>query len=158
MVDFPTPPLPEATQITFLTWASAPSGRRLRPRVCCRLARSSSERTSNSTATAVTPSSSATFWATACWKWFRIGQPGVVRDTMTPTLPSSAMSIERTIPSSTMLRRSSGSMTARSLSVTCSWVGRGITHSLTGALGGKEKRALAGPLLGEERLLFLLAR
>ena len=30
IVDLPTPPLPEATQITFLTWARAPSGS-LRP-------------------------------------------------------------------------------------------------------------------------------
>ena len=36
IVDLPTPPLPEATQITFFTWASAPAGSLPRPSVCCR--------------------------------------------------------------------------------------------------------------------------
>ena len=55
--------------------------------------------------------------ATACSKWERIGQPAVVSETTTSTRPSSLTSIERTMPSSTIERRSSGSMTARSFSV-----------------------------------------
>ena len=55
--------------------------------------------------------------ATACSKWERIGQPAVVSETTTSTRPLSLISIERTMPSSTIERRSSGSMTARSFSV-----------------------------------------
>ena len=58
----------------------------------------------------------ATALATAVWKWLRIGQPGVVSETVTSTTPSAWMSIERTMSSSTMSRRSSGSMTALSAS------------------------------------------
>jgi hypothetical protein len=68
----------------------------------------------------VTPGREPTCWATACWKCERIGQPGVVRETTTSTRPSSLTSIERTMPSSTIERRSSGSITARSFSVICS--------------------------------------
>jgi hypothetical protein len=122
IVDLPTPPFPEATQITFFTSASAPCGSRPRPSACCRLPFSSSERTSKPTSTAVTPSIEPTCWATACWKWLRIGQPAVVSETTTSTRPPSLISIDLTMPSSTIERRSSGSMTARSLSVICSWV------------------------------------
>ena len=110
-------------QITFLTWASAPSGKPPgRPSFCCRFAFSPSLRTSKPTPTVSTPSRARTFWATACSKWARIGQPAVVRETTTSTrVPS--ISIERTMPRSTMFWRSSGSMTARSASVTCSSVG-----------------------------------
>ena len=98
----------------FLTAARAPSGSPPgRPSACWRLLRSSSLRTSNPTPTSVTPSSSATFDATACWKWLRIGQPGVVSETTTSTFPPSRISIERTIPRSTIERRSSGSITDR---------------------------------------------
>jgi hypothetical protein len=41
----------------------------------------------------------------------------VVSETITSTRPFSLTSIERTMPSSTIERRSSGSMTARSFSV-----------------------------------------
>ena len=44
-------------------------------------------RTSKATLTPVTPSSADTACVTACWKWLRIGQPGVVSDTMTATSP-----------------------------------------------------------------------
>src|SRR5215212_4800369 len=78
MVDLPTPPLPEATQTMFLTWASAPSGRRWRPSDCCSRPFSCWERTSKPTVTRETPSRAPTRSVTACWKWLRIGQPGVV--------------------------------------------------------------------------------
>ncbi len=70
------------------------------------------------TPTPVTPSSALTFWATAVSKWLRIGQPAVVSETITSTCPDSAISIERTMPRSTIERRSSGSMTARRASLT----------------------------------------
>ena len=63
-----------------------------------------------------TPSSLAIASRTATWKWLRIGQPGVVSETVTSTTPSAFGSMERTISSSTMLRRSSGSMTTFSAS------------------------------------------
>ena len=109
--------------MTFLTWASAPSGSVLRPSLRPSACFSVSERTSKLTLTAVTPSSSRTAWATPVWKWLRIGQPAVVSETITSTTPLGWMSIERTISSSTMSRRSSGSMTERSASRTWSRVG-----------------------------------
>ena len=112
-VDLPTPPLPEPTQITFFTRASAPCGSAPRPRRCWSVCFSESVSTSKSTVTAVTPSRAPTCSATASWKCERIGQPGVVSDTRTCTRPPSPCSIARTIPSSTMSLRSSGSMTLR---------------------------------------------
>jgi hypothetical protein len=72
--------------------------------------------TSKLTSTRGTPSALTASW-TAVWKWLRIGQPGVVSETVTATDPSSRMSIPRTMSSSTMLLCSSGSMTARSASM-----------------------------------------
>ena len=86
-VDLPTPPLPDATQTTLLTWASAPAGSRLRPSLLLEPGFSSGVRTSKATLTPVTPSSADTACVTACWKWLRIGQPGVVSDTITLTAP-----------------------------------------------------------------------
>src|SRR3954466_2836238 len=123
-VDLPTPPLPEPTQITFLTAASAPWGSPpWRPRRCWRVCFSSAESTSKPTRTCSTPSSWVTFSRTAVSKCDRMGQPGVVSDTITSTAPSEGCSIERTIPRETMSLRSSGSMTFRRASVICSVVG-----------------------------------
>src|SRR3954454_9545692 len=108
----------------LLTWASAPSGSPLgRPSLRCRPAFSWSLSTSKPTFTRVTPSSADTLFTTAVWKWFLIGHPGVVSDTMTSTTPASLMSIARTISSSTMSLRSSGSITPFRASVICSRVG-----------------------------------
>src|SRR3954454_9602882 len=112
IVDLPTPPLPEPTHTTFATRASAPSGSGPRPSFCCRPAFSLSERTSKATFTRVTPSRAPTAERTAFSKWLRMGQPGVVSETVTSTVPSGRASIDRTISSSTIERRSSGSMTA----------------------------------------------
>src|SRR3954451_4544226 len=102
----------------------APSGRPPgRPSLRWRPAFSWSLSTSKPTFTRVTPSTADTVFTTAVWKWFLIGQPGVVSDTVTSTTPASLMSIARTISSSTMSLRSSGSMTAFRASVTCSLVG-----------------------------------
>ena len=120
----PRRPCRRPTQITLLTWASAPAGSRLRPSFCCRPAFSSALRTSKATLTPVTPSSADTGLVTACWKWLRIGQPGRrERHHHARRRPASPISIERTMSSSTIERRSSGSITARRLSVTCSVVG-----------------------------------
>ena len=160
IVDLPTPPLPEATQITFLTWASAPSGSLPRPSFCCRPDFSSSLSTSKPTSTPCTPSSSETFWTTACWKWLRIGQPAVVSETITSTLPSSWISIERTMPRSTMFRRSSGSMTALSFSVTCSFVGMPSSYEGASAAAAfaQMKTGPEGPVFEGGEVLLLLAR
>ena len=107
-------PCPEPTQTTLETCASAPSGSAPRPSFCCRPAFSWSERTSKATLTRVTPWRPPTAVRTAFSKWLRIGQPGVVSETVTSTVPSARASIDRTISSSTMERRSSGSMTALS--------------------------------------------
>ena len=112
IVDLPTPPLPEPMQTTFATCASAPSGSEPRPSLRCRSDFSWSLSTSKATVTRVTPSSAPTALATASSKWLRIGQPGVVSDTTTSTTPSPGCSIERTMPSSTIDLRSSGSITA----------------------------------------------
>ena len=61
--------------------------------------------------------------STPVWKWPLIGQPGVVSETVTFDGPGSEMSMERTIPSSTMMRWSSGSMTTFSASRIWSLVG-----------------------------------
>ena len=122
--DLPTPPLPEPTQITLATWASEPSGSPPgRPSLRWRPDFSWSVSTSKPTFTRVTPSTADTCFATAFWKWPLIGQPGVVRETVTSTTPPSLMSIARTISSSTMSLWSSGSMTDFSASVICSLVG-----------------------------------
>src|SRR3954451_9321436 len=123
-VDLPTPPLPEPTQITFLTAASAPVGSpSRRPRRCWRPVFSCWVRTSKPTFTSFTPSSARTAVTTPFWKCERIGQPGVVSETTTSTRPSDGCSIERTMPRSTMLWRSSGSMTTLSASRIWSCVG-----------------------------------
>ena len=72
----------------------------------------------------------------------------MVSETITSTRPLSWTSIERTIPSSTIERRSSGSITARSFSVTCSLVGSGMGRIL--AKRGPAARRGAGEG-GEDR-------
>src|SRR5689334_1916523 len=131
----------------FATCASAPDGSPPpRPSFCCRVCFCCGVRTSKATLTCVTPSSALTASATPVEKWLRIGQPGVVSETMTSTTPFSWMSTERTMSSSTMLRRSSGSMTLSSAWRTASFDGmpplkqpRGATLSVL-ALGRGDLR------------------
>ena len=122
-----------------------PRGACGRPSFCCRSDFSPSERTSKPTPTVLTPSSSETCWTTAFWKWERIGHPGVVSETTTSTRPSSWMSIERTIPSSTIERRSSGSMTWVSFSVIWSLVGT-VAHCRRGQAATPARNMKTGPL------------
>src|SRR5256714_4751505 len=124
-VDLPTPPFPDPMHTMFFTAASAPVGRpSRRPRRCCRPDFSCWLRTSKPTLTSRTPSSRRTAVATPFWKCERIGQPGVVSEMTTSTRPSAGCSIERTMPRSTMLWRSSGSMTT--LRASRIWSGVGI--------------------------------
>src|SRR5436190_20769148 len=111
---------------------------------------SSFERTSNPTPTPVTPSSAATRSETAVWKWERIGQPGVVSETTMSTRPSSAIWTERTMPSSTIERRSSGSITAFRASVICSFVGVGTASIVTNTLRTSIDRRLGRSIGGGE--------
>src|SRR4029079_6632381 len=150
------PPLPEPTQTTFETRASAPSGSAPRPSFCCKPDFSWSERTSKATLTRVTPWRPPTAVRTAFSKWLRIGQPGVVSETGTSTVPSARASIDLTISSSTMERRSSGSMTAVSAWRISSRVGmRSILANgwpCPGRAGRIENGPPVGdPLSGEER-------
>ena len=71
----------------------------------------------------MTPATLLASRVTASVKVLRIGQPAVVSETVTATSPASEISIERTIPSSTIERRSSGSMTRVSAERISSWVG-----------------------------------
>src|SRR3954452_8757085 len=158
-VDLPTPPLPEPTQMTLLTWASAPVGSAPpRPSFFCRSAFSLSLRTSKAIETLLTPTP-WTALATAVWKWLRIGQPAVVSETVMATDSSGAISIERTMPSSTMFWRSSGSMTAvsdcrissREGEAMCTIVAN-VKRRSGGAAPDERRAALSGgPSRGQER-------
>ena len=101
-LDLPTPPLPEPTQITLRTCARAPSGRLPRPSLRPSACFSVSESTSKLMLTPVTPCRALTASDTPVWKWSRIGQPGVVSETVTSTTPLGWTSTERTISSVTM--------------------------------------------------------
>src|SRR3954463_7257406 len=139
-VDLPTPPLPEPTQMMFFTAARAPVGSpSRRPSRCCSPLFSCWVSTSKPTFTSRTPSRPRTAVATPFWKCERIGQPGVVSEITTSMRPSAGCSIERTIPRSTMLWRSSGSMTTLSASLICSCVGIGAFDS------GRAQKEPAGP-------------
>ena len=149
-VDLPTPPLPDPTHRTLRTWASAPAGSELRPSVFCSAAFSPSERTSNATLTVPTPSTVLASRTTASVKWPRIGQPAVVSEIVTATSPASEISIERTIPSSTTERRSSGSMTRCSALRISSCVG--ITCSLGNAHRVQLIRRMTRPRASAEKI------
>src|SRR4051812_31932592 len=106
------------------------------------------------------PSSARTALATPVWKWLRIGQPGVVSETMTSTTPFSCTSTERTMSSSTMLRRSSGSMTLSSALRMASFGGmplieaafaRHASRKLESARPQRRRHAVAGRAEEHER-------
>ena len=82
-VDFPTPPLPEATaytRVSELGWANGMTGSRASPRNCLRSSvRCSSLITSSVTLTAPVPGTSATALATRSVISVFFGQAAVVR-------------------------------------------------------------------------------
>jgi len=114
-LDFPTPPLPDATaytRVSELGWANGMTGSRASPRNCLRSSvRCSSFITSRRTFTAPVPGTSATASLTRSVISVFFGQLAVVRLIVTSTLPSRPTSTSLTIPSSVMGRRSSGSIT-----------------------------------------------
>src|SRR5215218_5335782 len=124
---------------TLPTWASAPAGIEPRPSDFCSADFSLSDSTSNATFTAVTPATVRASRSTASTKWLRIGQPAVVSETVTSTVPSSAIAIERTIPSSMIERRSSGSITRASAVRISSWVGICPSLENTDAAPGRRR-------------------
>ena len=137
--DLPTPPLPLATARTRVVGSTSVPGAfsRACQRARCITADFSSWVISPySTRTSVTPRSPRTFDSTSLWICARSGQPAVVRATLTVTSPSSATRTSRTMPSSTMLARSSGSMTPSSVRRTSFGLGGGPSAARwTGAPG-----------------------
>ena len=112
-VDFPTPPLPDATAITRVVGSSwiVPVSALLPPRSRVVSAeRSSGLMTSKSSATDVTPSTMPTSRATCSWNEERSGQPATVSAIVTVTAPPSIVR-SRTISSSVTGLRNSGSIT-----------------------------------------------
>ena len=91
-LDFPTPPLPEATAYTRVRepgWANGMTGSRESPRSCLRSSvRCSSFITSSVTLTAPVPGTSATAWLTLSEISVFFGHAEVVRYTSTWTPPS----------------------------------------------------------------------
>ncbi len=127
--DFPTPPLPEAMVTTRVVGGISLSGacsRAFQRAVAMAADFSSWVISVQLMRTLVTAGSDSTRERTSFWIWARIGQPAVVRATVTVTTPSSATSAPLAMPSSTMLLPSSGSTTPRSNSITWSCVGRGV--------------------------------
>jgi hypothetical protein len=118
------------------------------PGLPCSFMRSSSRSwsviTVKSSATLFTPSSAVTAVVTRFWISFRSGQPATVRATRTLTVPPSTMTL-RTMPRSTIERRSSGSSTGRSASMIWSCVGMGAS---LGAAGERGEWSVELPLPG----------
>src|SRR5437016_9010246 len=115
-VDFPTPPLPLATGITFLTDGmsrslTGPGDPRTRAVIV--------------TSTPPTPGRAATASRACCRICSRTGHAGVVSSIVNPTVPSETRTCF-TNPNDTMSRPRSGSVTTRSASST--WL------SLTGGV------------------------
>ena len=122
----PTPPLPDATQITRVVAGTAVAG--ASSRTFQRALAIAAERCSASISvqvmrTSVTPGRAPARVRTSRCSWARSGQPAVVRATVTVTTPSSSTSAERAMPRSTMSLPSSGSMTPRRARSTSSAVG-----------------------------------
>ncbi len=125
--DFPTPPFPDATAMTFVVGEISVVGaswvalQRARAIV---VAFSSGVISVQESSRALTPGSEPTRARMSLWIWARRGQPAVVSATVTVTAPPSETSIARTMPSSTMSAPSSGSITPSSRWRTCPSVGR----------------------------------
>src|SRR2546422_2568580 len=117
-VDFPTPPLPLATGITFLTDGmsrslTGPGDPRTRAVIV--------------TSTPPTPGRAATASRACCRICSRTGHAGVVSSMVNPTVPSETRTFF-TNPSDTMSRPRSGSVTTRSASSTwLSLTGSGVS-------------------------------
>src|SRR6266566_3232613 len=139
-VDFPTPPLPLATGITFLTDGTSrsltgPGDPRTRAVIV--------------TSTPPTPGSAATASRACCRICSRTGHAGVVSSIVNPTVPSETR-MSFTNPSDTMSRPRSGSvMTRRAsrtwLSLTCDVSAPRLLRQVHGRVVDDAVRALVVP-------------
>ena len=149
--DLPTPPLPEATAITRVRRSTerpfargllaarpaACAGARAAPRPCARSARRRAS-----------PRHAAGVMANLAFEVLLSGHPGTVRMISTRISPP-LIATSPTIPSSTMSRRSSGSITPLMASRIASWVGA-LTAASIGAgttrpaAGRRARRAASG--------------
>ena len=119
--DLPTPPLPLTTAITWRTQLNAaaePSCRSGLPKAC---SFSSAVISRMAISTSSTPSTSSAARRASSWMRPLSGQPIVVSARVNVTRPS-ATARSWTMPISTMLRCSSGSITRLSASRTRSWM------------------------------------
>jgi hypothetical protein len=138
----PTPPLPEAMVSTRVVAGMSVAGADSR---AFHRARSITARRSGSsmvpvlTSIAATPGNERTRASTSRRIWSRSGQPAMVRATSTSTDPSSATATARTIPRSTMLAPSSGSITPDRAWRTSSGLG-GPSGAGTSSLPGSSVR------------------
>ena len=124
--DLPTPPLPEAMASTRVLTGMAVSGevsRAFHRAFDITSLRSSAVISPHVIVTPVTPGCDATRVSTSFLICVRSGQPLIVSFTSTVTAPSGATATDGTMPRSTMLPPSSGSITPRRRPVTASTVG-----------------------------------
>ena len=137
--DLPTPPLPLAmasTRVVDGTSVGAAFSRALNRARCIAAVFCSAVISPYSTDTSVTPGRPRTFDSTSRLICARSGQPAVVSATVTPTWPSGDTRISSTMPRSTMLACSSGSITPPRMPRTSSGEGGGpASGSWTGAPG-----------------------
>ena len=124
MVDLPTPPFPDATQITFLTCANAPSGSLRTTELLLQAGLLALGEDIEADLDRVDALELGDVLYDRLLEVRADRTARVVSETTTSTRPSSRISIERTMPSSTMERRSSGSITRASFSFTGPWSAR----------------------------------
>ena len=141
--DLPTPPLPEAmarTRVVAGTAVSGASSRAFQRARAMTAARSSASMLATRTSTSRTQSSAATCPRTSRSIWVRNGQAAIVRATSTVT--SSPLTVTaRTMPRSTMVSPSSGSITARRLWSTSSVARVGTRRRPPAAEGWRTRRS-----------------
>ena len=125
--DLPTPPLPDDTARTRAV--AGMSVDRARSSWALRRARSMSALRSAASISPMTTSTGARRGGSPpgsrrrVWSWVRRGQPATVRATSTSTRPSASTATARTMPRSTMLSPSSGSITPSNAARTVSSAG-----------------------------------
>ena len=125
--DLPTPPLPEDTArtraVAGMSVDNARSSCALRRARSMRALRSAASISPITTSTTRTPGRLPTRASTSDFSWVRSGHPATVRATPTSTRPSGSTDTARTMPRSTMLSPSSGSITPSRAARTVSSVG-----------------------------------
>ncbi len=116
--DLPTPPLPEATRITWVRSFGSANGiaRSAMPPRNCRFisARCSSLIAPRVSSMPQTPGTEVTAAVTSCSMVLFIGQPGMVSSTVSETTSSASTVSDSTMPSSVIGRLISGSITPSS--------------------------------------------